>query len=64
MATSLTMSLSLVILGLCDYSSLPSLPWLPLLSLSLYLLAAPMGLCSIPFIIMPELFPPEVIPLA
>ena len=63
--TSLTMAAALVLLGLTDYShlhpaSLPALQaqlsWLPLACVSLYLLAAPIGLCSVPFMLMPEFF--------
>ena len=61
------MGLSLVLLGLCmyshTYSSLSMLSdcdWLPMICIVSYMVAAPMGLCSIPFIYIAEFYPSEV----
>jgi len=66
--TSAIMGFALSILGLCDLSHnytdilppLEQLYWLPLICVSIYLLAAPIGLCSIPFMFIAEFFPSEV----
>jgi len=61
------MGLSLVLLGLCmyshTYSSLSMLSdcdWLPMICIVSYMVAAPMGLCSIPFIYIAEFYPSEM----
>merc|ERR1719347_185565 len=66
--SAFVMGLSLVLLGLCmyshTYSSLSMLrdcDWLPMICIVSYMLAAPMGLCSIPFIYIAEFYPSEEI---
>jgi len=65
--SAFVMGLSLVLLGLCmyshTYSSLSMLSdcdWLPMICIVSYMVAAPMGLCSIPFIYIAEFYPSEM----
>jgi SP family facilitated glucose transporter-like MFS transporter 8 len=65
--SALVMGVSLLLLGLCmyshTYSSLEVLrdcSWLPMICIVSYMIAAPMGLCSIPFIYIAEFYPSEM----
>jgi len=65
--SSSIMAICLIILGICMFGhhhpsmfSLSRCYWLPMLSTVLYMLAAPIGLCSIPFIYIAEFFPAEM----
>jgi MFS family permease len=65
--SSLVMGLSLILLGLYLFTqshdllpALSDMKWLPLACIILYMLAAPIGLCSIPFMYVAEFFPAEV----
>jgi len=65
--SSLVMGMSLLLLGICmyshTYSSLEVLrdcSWLPMVCIVSYMIAAPMGLCSIPFIYIAEFYPSEM----
>jgi len=65
--TALTMAASLFLLGLCLYShQSPSLAglagaaWLPLACIVVYMVAAPIGLCSLPLLYVAEFFPSEM----
>jgi len=59
--SSLVMGISLAITGAWMYFS-PSdtMDWFPIISMLIYMLAAPLGLCSIPFLYMAEFFPSEL----
>jgi len=66
-SSALVMGMSLLLLGLCiyshTYSSLEVLrdcSWLPMVCIVSYMIAAPMGLCSIPFIYIAEFYPSEM----
>merc|ERR1719245_2754434 len=48
--SSLVMGISLAITG----------DWIPIISMLVYMLAAPLGLCSIPFLYIAEFFPSEL----
>jgi len=65
--SSFVMGVSLLLLGLClynhSYHSLQLLSdcnWLPMICIVSYMVAAPMGLCSIPFIYIAEFYPSEM----
>lgn len=65
--SALLMCISLLLLGLCMHShfhnSMPLLldcAWLPMFCSLAYLLAAPMGLCSLPFLFLVEFYPSEM----
>eukprot|EP00091_Calanus_sinicus_P011843 TRINITY_DN2672_c0_g1_i2.p1 TRINITY_DN2672_c0_g1~~TRINITY_DN2672_c0_g1_i2.p1 ORF type:complete len:586 (-),score=108.96 TRINITY_DN2672_c0_g1_i2:152-1909(-) len=65
--SSLVMGISLLLLGLCLYSHsyhslqvLSDCDWLPMICIVSYMVAAPMGLCSIPFIYIAEFYPSEM----
>lgn len=66
--SSFIMGTSLVVLGVCVYSQtsesmmseMRSLEWLPLACVIVYMVAAPLGLCSIPFMYIGELYPVEM----
>lgn len=65
--SALVMGMSLVLLGLCMYSHtynslevLRDCSWLPMICIVSYMVAAPMGLCSIPFIYIAEFYPSEM----
>ena len=57
--SSLVMGLSLLIVGVNLQNSLVSSPWLAFSCILTYMLAAPIGLCSIPFMYIVELYPEE-----
>jgi len=59
--SSLVMGISLAITGAWMYFS-PSetTDWFPIISMLIYMLAAPLGLCSIPFLYIAEFFPSEL----
>jgi len=65
--SAFVMGTSLVVLGFCSYSGssggmemMPELEWLPLTCVIVYMIAAPLGLCSIPFMYIAELYPAEM----
>ena len=65
--SSFVMGVSLLLLGICLYSHsyhslsvLSDCDWLPMICIVSYMVAAPMGLCSIPFIYIAEFYPSEV----
>merc|ERR1712123_537172 len=65
--SSLVMGTSLLLLGLCMYSHsynyiqvLNDCDWLPMICIVSFMVAAPMGLCSIPFIYIVEFYPSEM----
>lgn len=65
--SSLVMGVSLLLLGLCIYSHfhysmqvLSDFDWLPIICIVTYMLAATMGLCSIPYIYISEFYPSEM----
>jgi len=67
-SSAFIMGTSLVVLGFCMYSrvkagvmgDMSSLDWLPLACVIVYMVAAPLGLCSIPFMYIAELYPAEM----
>ena len=66
--SSFVMGTSLLLLGLCMYSHsynyiqvLNDCDWLPMICIVSFMVAAPMGLCSIPFIYIVEFYPSEVV---
>jgi facilitated trehalose transporter len=66
-SSSLVMGISLSILGLAMYShetgliaSLDHISWLPLICVTVYMLADPIGLGSVPFLYVAEFFPSEM----
>jgi len=67
--SSFVMGVSLVLLGVCLYntsknnmlmSSVYGYDWLPIVSIVMYMIAAPIGLCSIPFMFIAEFYPSEL----
>merc|ERR1719318_1633999 len=67
--SSFVMGLSLILLGVCMYmksSSAMLMPavygydWLPIVSMVMYMVASPVGLCSIPFMYIAEFYPSEL----
>jgi len=65
--SSFVMGTSLLLLGLCMYSHsynyiqvLNDCDWLPMICIVSFMVAAPMGLCSIPFIYIVEFYPSEM----
>jgi len=65
--SSLVMGVSLLLLGLCMYGHshysmkvLSDCDWLPIICIVTYMLAAPMGLCSIPYMFISEFYPSEM----
>lgn len=63
-ASAFVMGTALILLGLSMYSkvtpsmsALAAVEWLPLVTVVVYMVAAPMGLCSIPFMYIAEFFP-------
>jgi len=65
--SAFVMGVSLVLLGLCMYnhtyhslSVLSDCDWLPMICIVSYMVSAPMGLCSIPFIYISEFYPSEM----
>jgi len=65
--TALIMAAALFLLGLCMYSQhssrlagLAEAAWLPLACIVLYMVAAPVGLCSLPLLYVAEFFPSEM----
>lgn len=59
--SSLVMGISLAITGAWMYfSSSEATDWFPIISMLVYMLAAPLGLCSIPFLYIAEFFPSEL----
>lgn len=68
-SSSFIMGTALVVLGLSMYSkvaggstmsSFSSLEWLPLVCVVVYMVAAPIGLCSIPFMYIAEFYPSQL----
>ncbi|XP_023343145.1 facilitated trehalose transporter Tret1-2 homolog [Eurytemora carolleeae] len=67
-SSSFIMSSALVVLGCSMYaqvedslmSDMAGLDWIPLLSVVVYMVAAPLGLCSIPFMYVAEFYPAEL----
>merc|ERR1711976_614952 len=64
--SAFVMGTALVVLGFCVYSQvsggpmgakMSELDWLPLTCVIIYMVAAPLGLCSIPFMYVAELYP-------
>jgi len=67
--SSFVMGVSLVLLGVCLYNtsknnmlmaSVYGYDWLPIVSIVMYMIAAPIGLCSIPFMFIAEFYPSEL----
>jgi len=59
--SSLVMGISLAITGAWMYfSTSDTTDWFPIISMLIYMLAAPLGLCSIPFLYIAEFFPSEL----
>lgn len=59
--SSLVMGISLAITGAWMYfSTSQTADWFPIISMLIYMLAAPLGLCSIPFLYIAEFFPSEL----
>jgi len=67
--SSFVMGISLVLLGVCMYntskhnmlmSAVYGYEWLPIVSIVMYMIAAPIGLCSIPFMYIAEFYPSEL----
>merc|ERR1712158_82719 len=59
--SSLVMGISLAITGAWMYfSPIQTMDWFPIISMLIYMLAAPLGLCSIPFLYIAEFFPSEL----
>jgi len=65
--SAFVMGTALVVLGFCVYSQvnkemadMAELDWLPLTCVIIYMVAAPLGLCSIPFMYIAELYPAEM----
>jgi len=67
--SSFVMGVSLLLLGVCMYTKsnhnvlMPSVygyDWLPIVSIVMYMVVAPIGLCSIPFIYIAEFYPAEL----
>jgi len=58
--SSLVMGLSLTVMAIWMYYSSVSTDWVPVVCLLVYMLAAPLGLCSLPFIYTAEFFPSEM----
>jgi len=59
--SSLMMGISLAITGAWMYfSTSQTADWFPIISMLIYMLAAPLGLCSIPFLYIAEFFPSEL----
>ena len=66
-SSAFVMGVSLLMLGLCMYSKshnslqvLQEYAWLPMICIITYMVAAPIRLCSIPFIYISEFFPSVV----
>ena len=57
--SSLVMGLSLTVMGIWMYSDTDSSDWVPVLCLLVYMLSAPLGLCSLPFLFTAEFYPSE-----
>lgn len=65
--SSFIMGTALVVLGLSMYfhvdpetAGLSWMDWIPLVSVVVYMIAAPLGLCSIPFLYVAEFYPAEM----
>merc|ERR1711910_47363 len=58
--SSLVMGLCLAITGVWMYFSPRAMDWFPIISMLIYMLAAPLGLCSIPFLYIAEFYPSEL----
>jgi len=67
--SSFFMGLSMILLGICMYTKshdtmlMPAVygyDWLPLVSMVVYMIASPIGLCSIPFMYIAEFYPSEL----
>lgn len=67
--SSFVMGFSLILLGVCMYMKssqtmlMPAIygyDWLPIVSMVLYMVASPIGLCSIPFMYIAEFYPSEL----
>jgi len=67
--SSFVMGVSLTLLGVCMYNKsnnsmlMPSVygyEWLPIVSIVMYMVVAPIGLCSIPFMYIAEFYPSEL----
>lgn len=67
--SSFVMGVSLILLGFCMYTKsnetmlMPSVygyDWLPIVSMVMYMVASPIGLCSIPFMYIAEFYPSEL----
>merc|ERR1719232_2261913 len=58
--SSLVMGICLVITGAWMYFSPGTADWFPIISMLIYMLAAPLGLCSIPFLYIAEFYPSEL----
>merc|ERR1712152_5728 len=58
--SSLVMGICLVITGVWMYFSPRAMDWFPIISMLIYMLAAPLGLCSIPFLYIAEFYPSEL----
>jgi len=66
-SSSFMMGVSLILLGLSLYTInkeapniIPGLDWVPLISIIVYMVSAPIGLCSIPFMYIAEFYPTEM----
>jgi len=58
--SSLVMGLCLAVTGAWMYFSPRTSDWFPVISMLIYMLAAPLGLCSIPFLYIAEFYPSEL----
>jgi len=58
--SSLVMGICLAITGIWMYFSPRAMDWFPIISMLTYMLAAPLGLCSIPFLYIAEFYPSEL----
>jgi len=58
--SSLVMGVSLSVVAVWMYYSTVTTDWVPMTSLLVYMLAAPLGLCSLPFLYIAEFYPSEL----
>jgi len=58
--SSLVMGVSLSVMAIWMYFSNVTTDWVPILCLLTYMLAAPLGLCSLPFLYIAEFYPSEL----
>lgn len=58
--SSLVMGVSLTVMAIWVYYSSSTTDWVPVVCLLVYMLAAPLGLCSLPFLYTAEFYPSEM----